>query len=122
MSVSIKNMDMPKNCDECLFSGWSNLHQTAACKLLEYEPCFADFSREYESARSVKCPLVAPTIEPSAQPEPHWIPCSVKLPTEGQLIYASFPYLQDYVVVKYCTELRDAIDAWIPLPESYERK
>lgn len=69
MSVSIKNMDMPKNCDECLFGDWSNLHQTATCKLLEYEPCFADFSRGYESARSDKCPLVAPTIEPSAQPE-----------------------------------------------------
>lgn len=58
MSVLIKGMDMPKCCDVCTFSEWSNLHQTACCKLLEYEACFEDFSQEYKMARSEHCPLV----------------------------------------------------------------
>ena len=58
MSVLIKGMRMPKCCDVCTFGGWSNLHQTARCKLLEYEACFEDFSREYRVARSRRCPLV----------------------------------------------------------------
>ena len=58
MGVYIKGMRMPENCDVCLFSDWSNLHQTACCKLKEYEPCFTDFSVEYKTQRSTICPLV----------------------------------------------------------------
>ena len=58
MSVLIRGMKMPKCCDVCQFSGWSNLHQTALCKVRDYEPCFEDFSREYTSKRSNSCPLV----------------------------------------------------------------
>lgn len=58
MSVLVKGMEMPECCDACVFSYWSNLHQTAACKLLEYNPCFDDFSREYKFKRSCNCPLV----------------------------------------------------------------
>lgn len=58
MSVLIRNMKMPKCCDVCQFSDWSNLHQTALCKVYDYEPCFEDFSQEYTSKRSNNCPLV----------------------------------------------------------------
>lgn len=49
---------MPKNCDVCLFSDWSNLHQTSCCKLKEYEPGFQDYSIAYRTQRSNICPLV----------------------------------------------------------------
>ena len=57
MSVIVKGMKMPENCDVCMFSDWSNLHQTAACKICEYNPCFDDFSREHLSKRANFCPL-----------------------------------------------------------------
>lgn len=57
MSVIVKGMKMPECCDVCMFSDWSNLHQTASCKIRGYEPCFEDFSREYTSKRSNNCPL-----------------------------------------------------------------
>ncbi len=58
MSVLIKDMQMPDNCDVCLFSDWSNLHQTSCCKLKEYEPGFQDYSIDYRTQRSNICPLV----------------------------------------------------------------
>ena len=58
MSVLIKDMRMPDNCDVCLFSDWSNLHQTSCCKLKEYEPGFQDYSIAYMTQRSNICPLV----------------------------------------------------------------
>ena len=64
MSVLIKGMKMPENCDECKFSTWSNLHQTAACKRHDFDPCFKDYSREYKEKRADFCPIVE-------VPEPH---------------------------------------------------
>jgi len=58
MSVIVKGMGMPENCDVCRFSDWSNLHQTTSCKLKDYEPCFGDFSKDFEWYRSEICPLV----------------------------------------------------------------
>ena len=57
MSVVITNYEMPECCDVCLFSCWSNLHQTCSCKLKEYEPGFQDFSSDYKIRRSDICPL-----------------------------------------------------------------
>lgn len=54
----IKGMKMPKNCNECKFGTWSSLHQTAACKRHDFEPCFKDYSREYIEKRADFCPLV----------------------------------------------------------------
>ena len=61
MGIYIKGMKMPKCCDVCIFSGWSNLHQTAACKICEYNPCFDKFSKEYLTKRANFCPLVEVT-------------------------------------------------------------
>ena len=58
MGVYIKSMEMPENCDVCRFGDWSNLHQTACCKLKDYQPCFSDYSREFKTQRSTICPLV----------------------------------------------------------------
>ena len=49
---------MPHCCDVCTFSDWSNLHQTAVCKVNYYKPCFADHSNEFLKRRSDSCPLV----------------------------------------------------------------
>lgn len=59
MSVFIKGIEMPECCDVCIFSDWSNLYQTACCKLREYDPCFEDFSKEYKIKRSEICPLIS---------------------------------------------------------------
>ena len=72
MSILIKGMKMPKNCNECKFGTWSNLHQTACCKRHDFDPCFEDHSREYMEKRADFCPLVE-------IPEPH-----------GRLIDASY--------------------------------
>ena len=64
MSILIKGLIMPSCCDGCTFSDWSNLHQTASCKLHDYDPCFADHSREYVDKRADFCPL-------TEIPEPH---------------------------------------------------
>lgn len=58
MSVVVKGMRMPENCNVCRFSDWSNLHQTASCKLKDYQPCFSNYSTEYITQRSTICPLV----------------------------------------------------------------
>ena len=58
MSVVVKGMRMPENCDVCMFGDWSNLHQTACCKLKDYRPCFSDYSKEYRTQRSTICPLI----------------------------------------------------------------
>ena len=58
MSVLIKGLIMPHCCDVCTFSDWSNLHQTASCKLHDYDPCFSDYSREYTDKRADFCPLI----------------------------------------------------------------
>ena len=58
MSILIKGLIMPSCCDGCTFSDWSNLHQTASCKLHDYNQCFADYSREYTDKRADFCPLI----------------------------------------------------------------
>jgi len=64
MSILIKGLIMPHCCDVCTFSDWSNLHQTAVCKVNYYKPCFADHSNEFLKRRSDSCPLIE-------IPEPH---------------------------------------------------
>ena len=58
MSILIKGLIMPHCCDVCGFSDWSNLHQTAVCKVNYYKPCFADHSNEFLKRCSDSCPLV----------------------------------------------------------------
>lgn len=57
-SVLIKGMKMPKNCEECDFCHWSNLHQTARCDRCDDEPVCADFGTDYKRTRARFCPLV----------------------------------------------------------------
>lgn len=57
-SVLIHGMEMPNCCDKCGFGRWSNLHQTAACAIHNYDACFEDFSVDYRKKRSEFCPLV----------------------------------------------------------------
>ena len=57
MSVLIKGMEMPERCGRCHFVRWSNLHQTAWCKLAQ-EACFENFSKDYKNRRADFCPLV----------------------------------------------------------------
>ena len=58
MSVLIKGMKMPKNCEECDFCHWSNLHQTGRCDRCDDEPVCADFGTDYKRTRARFCPLV----------------------------------------------------------------
>lgn len=58
MSVLIKGMKMPKNCEECDFCHWSNLHQTGRCDRCDDESVCADFGTDYKRTRARFCPLV----------------------------------------------------------------
>ena len=58
MSVLVKGMKMPKNCEECDFCHWSNLHQTGRCDRCDDEPVCADFGTDYKRTRARFCPLV----------------------------------------------------------------
>lgn len=69
MSVLIRGFKMPKNCDVCPFSDWSNLHQTSACKLKNYEPGFPAFSRDYLTKRSKICPMIDCSDYPDGEKE-----------------------------------------------------
>ena len=64
MGIYIKGMTMQSCCDGCMFSDWSNLHQTACCKMRDYDPCFEYHSMDYREKRADFCPLVE-------IPEPH---------------------------------------------------
>lgn len=102
MGVYIKGMEMPDSCDVCKFSDWSNLHQTACCKILEYEPCFNDFSSEYKTRISDLCPLVE-------VPEPHGRLIDVN-DVKGRMIPLSFSVQKwiDEVELSNCNTVIEA--------------
>lgn len=58
MSVIVKGMKMPKNCNECDFCHWSNLHQTGICDRCGDEPVCPDYGTDYRKTRARFCPLV----------------------------------------------------------------
>lgn len=55
MSVIVKGMEMPENCNVCEFAHWSTLDQMAYCKAKNYTMCPPD----YRAKRADFCPLVA---------------------------------------------------------------
>lgn len=57
MSVLVKGMEMPKSCNHCSFSSWSNLYQTMRCNRC-IKLCFKKGSEEYMIKRPEWCPLV----------------------------------------------------------------
>lgn len=67
--------------------------------------------------------------QPSAQPEPHWIPCSERLPEHNQICivtdetrrcaYEYGIHDETYDDVNGWTYLGHRIIAWMPLPEPY---
>ena len=106
----------------------------------------------YEDAWAITCIEHAPTIEPqqtceywdseskfcalcrpSAQPERRWIPCSERLPEEGQdiLAYRVFGDEERIIPANYGNGcwfdchmncLVEHIIAWMPLPEPYKER
>lgn len=58
MSIIVKGMKMPKNCSECDFCHWSNLHQTGICDRCGDEPVCPDYGTDYRRTRARFCPLV----------------------------------------------------------------
>ena len=71
-------------------------------------------------------------VKASAQPEPQWIPCSEKLPKEGQMVLITdngeidFGMREDGEWLWLCESGTDYwaeignVDAWMPLPEPYK--
>lgn len=59
------------------------------------------------------------------QPEPHWIPCSERLPEERQEILATTTdnAWGDVVIIRtYYKEMHKSVIAWMPLPEPYAER
>lgn len=81
MSILIKGMSMPKNCNDCNFQagGW--------CFARSSEPYFSDWCVSDVSDRPPWCPLVE--LPPY---EPKWIPVTERLPLYGQDVLAVRTY------------------------------
>lgn len=64
MSVIVKDMKMPLNCEKCIYSGWSNFYQIYVCNAAKRdEPVLFDGKQTkstavVRSARADNCPLV----------------------------------------------------------------
>ena len=116
MGIYIKEMDMPKSCIECL------LHGESACKAFTtIEPwTFKD------DERAAFCPLIE-------VPEPKWIPCSERLPSEDGFYIATcdgeicgeeqpFTGFAEFENRKWVDDEDDyqCVLAWMPLPEPYK--
>ena len=60
----IKGMDMPKNCEKCLYSSWSNFYQIYVCNAIRRdEPVLFDkkqvkSTNTVRSGRADNCPLI----------------------------------------------------------------
>ena len=72
---------------------------------------------------------------PPAQPEPHWIPVSERLPEKGGEYLVSVhhtigaisvfhpekdTYVDDVAIMKYYGKFPSTVRAWMPLPKAYK--
>lgn len=67
---------------------------------------------------------------PSVQPEPHWIPCSERLPEKDQICIVTDETRSNTYEYRFCnqtydedqgwTYLKHRIIAWMPLPEPHQ--
>ena len=71
--------------------------------------------------------------EEFAQPEPHWIPCSERLPEKNGIYFVSYEdadtWLLEWFNGKWfvypsnpAREETETITAWMPLPEPYKER
>lgn len=64
MSILIKGMEMPKSCEKCIYSGWSNFYQIYVCNAVRKdEPVLFDRKQVKSTAivrggRADNCPLI----------------------------------------------------------------
>ena len=95
----------------------------------DYIALDADVKSEYLDALKV-------VVEALEQPEPHWIPCSERLPEEERKVYLvtyktlhGRRYVRDlqtnYVgetprYVGWSKKVKGEVIAWMPLPEPYK--
>lgn len=91
-------------------------------------------SDTYEGGIKDACSDIIEKIDnmPTIEPEPHWIPCSERLPIDAGHYLCSFeePKRIDRIRVdlaywmggRWYGYMADAICAWMPLPEPYEVK
>ena len=66
---------------------------------------------------------------PSVQPEPHWIPCSERLPEEDEWVIITYKFLGDDNDLDVSIDrIRDGkwlsshVTAWMPLPSPYQKR
>ena len=66
---------------------------------------------------------------PSAQPEPHWIPCSERPPEEDEWVITTYKFLGDdndldvsMDRIKDAKWLSKFVIAWMPLPPPYQKR
>lgn len=98
-------------------------------KWLPNDPCGVE-ENEYPYETDI-CVSMLMEIEdaPTIEPEPHWIPCSERLPEEGTeclvtlLSYAGIPVISidsyDYDGQDGWFTYMDRVVAWMPLPAPY---
>lgn len=127
---------------QCLVNDLVNdtISRQAAVDATWFEPSYTDPLNVLTEVRDRLKAL------PSAQPEPHWIPCSERLPDEDYWTGANFQYSADVLMTVYNAEDEETIIdyghtvdgswysdttdclvpswwevlAWMPLPEPYK--
>ena len=96
-------------------------------------PIDADALPKYDG-HALSAAEVAGAVElaPTIDPEPHWIPCSERLPLYGEKCLVDFKLMSGidhHISVSYCyvqkegfwsdTPFQYKAIAWMPLPEPY---
>lgn len=63
--ILIKGMEMPENCDKCIYSGWSNFYQIYVCNVVRKGNPLLFNGKQVKSTaikrsgRAENCPLIA---------------------------------------------------------------
>ncbi len=95
--------------------------------VLDLHDCYNGFSDTYDKA----CIIGVIDEEPTIEPEPHWIPCSERLPEDEKRVLCTVQSGEHFNIVTciYIQRTRrwlpeahgnhDNVLAWMPLPEPY---
>lgn len=63
--IMIRGMEMPENCDKCIYSGWSNFYQIYVCNVVRKGNPLLFNGKQVKSTaikrsgRAENCPLIA---------------------------------------------------------------
>ena len=103
--ILIRGMEMPENCDKCIYSGWSNFYQIYVCDVVRKGNPLLFNGKQVKSTaikrsgRAENCPLIA-------LPEGH----GRLVDADAFLAKNAYFTDKDFVDAKYEDTLRDLVN------------